>query len=242
MVETPRAFITYQPPDWGQPVRPKDIRGAYVAIQHFLKHCTGWQGADNSSTLVVHEPGQDSPPDYDHRRVIALARESFGPGERQEALRKFPDTGYVEHKHEWRLPADMLERAVDLVASLPRWSPKYISPVLLSVAFDFHLCNPRTGEPLPHQGTESRIQQWPESSGMMLHLSSTPAASFDLRFPFEEPNRPFLSYLGAALPYLPVQVAWNRFRLMVPNQRGTNYVARKIDAEVFDQLKACPTA
>jgi hypothetical protein len=112
----------------------------------------------------------------------------------------------------------------------------------LSVAFHFQLCDPRTGQVLPNQGPESRIGQWPDGSSILLHLSSVPAASFELRFPFESPGAAFLSYLSAVLPYLPIQIAWTRFRLMVPNRSGSNYTAQKINPDVFRQLAAGPAA
>jgi hypothetical protein len=146
----------------------------------------------------------------------------------------------VQYKHEWQLSPDQLEAALEFVASLPRWPAKYLAPVLHSIAFDFRLREPRTGVVLPGQTAERGIGSRPVVSGLMLHLGGSPTASLDLRFPFENPDRAFLDYIASVLPFLPISLAWNRFRLMVPNQRGTGYAAHKLEPALFDGLRPHP--
>ncbi len=232
-IRTARRVIAYQPPDWGQPLRPKSVRGACEAVQNFLDHCTDRGGDVSDATLTVYEPTRHTPPDFDPEPILAEVRSAFGPGQRLEAARMFPDTGYVEYKHEWRIPPAQFERALAILERVPRWSTKYFGPVDLSIAYEFYLRDPRTGEVLPNQGPEFTVGNWRPWSQVFLFLSNAPSASFDLRFPFEEPNSQFLDYLAAIRPYLPIKIAWNRFRLLVPNKRGTGYVARKIDPAVF---------
>lgn len=239
-METNCSFIAYQPPDWGQAVQPRDARGGYAAVRRFLSHCTDWEGAGAPSRLSILEPGQHSPPDYDPEPVLRRANAALGPGERQRGIASFPETGDVQYKHEWQLSPDQLEAALGFVASLPRWPAKYLAPVLHSTSFEFRLREPRTGVVLPGQIPERGIGFRPVASSLMLHLGGSPTASLDLRFPFENPDRAFLDYLGGVLPFLPISLAWNRFRLMVPNQRGTGYAARKLEPAVFNALRSHP--
>jgi len=241
-VETSRSFIAYQPPGWGQAVRPGNARGAYAAVRRFLSSCTDWRGSGAPSRLSIHEPGQHSPPDYDPEPLLLRAAAAFGPGERKPGIRPFPETGEVQYKHEWKLSSSELDTAIEFVTPLPRWPAKYLAPVLLSTSLHFLLCEPRTGGVLPGQTREGGVGYWPVSSSLILHLGGSPTATFDLRFPFEKPERAFLEYLKAVLPFLPIRLGWNRFRLMVPTGGGTDYLGHKLDAALFGALKQQPGA
>jgi hypothetical protein len=73
-----RALISYEPPDWGQPVRPKDVRGAHEAVRRFLERCTDCHGPE-SVTLVASEPTRLAPPGYDSAPIAERLTSLFGP-------------------------------------------------------------------------------------------------------------------------------------------------------------------
>jgi hypothetical protein len=50
-----------------------------------------------------------------------------------------------------------------------------------------------------------------------------------LNFPFERPDADFHRYLDFVKRAAPVELPDRHFRLMAPNKKGTDYVARKID-------------
>jgi hypothetical protein len=85
------------------------------------------------------------------------------------------------------------------------------------------------------------LDQWPVTdvcSFIFLSLGGEPRGNFQLYFPFEQPQGEFLNYLNSILPYLPLRLAWSRFRSRIPNAGCTEYSYRKIDPAVFAQLRA----
>ena len=219
--------MAYEPPDWGQPLRLKEVRQAYVAVCGFLDRCTSVREAPKGGSLTIHERGRFSPPNYHHEPFVAAATAAFGSGDRQLGVQMFPDTGYTEYKHEWRIPSTGIERAIDLVATCPRSGPEDVPPMSFFLAWRFRLRDPRTGEALPSIGRESWLH---------LSLTTSPSAGFDLNFPFERPDAQFLEYLHLLRPHLPIRLAKSRFRHLTPTGDGTSYVRRKIEAGLFDGL------
>lgn len=230
-------FISYDPPHGGQPIRPKDALGAYEAVRRFLIHCTDWDGAETEGTLAVAEPGKYSPPEYRHQPVVEQATAFLGSGRRYEGI-TYLDSELApigaEYKHEWHVPSSAFQHGVALVAGLPRWPARYVPPVTLFTSYDVGVRDPRTGLSLGASGDAEA----PHSlrSKIYLHLSSVPAAGFNLQFPFETAGAEFLEYIEAIRSYLPIKVAWNRFRRISPAVRGSGFVTRKISAGLFDGL------
>jgi hypothetical protein len=226
----PRGLISYQPPDEGQPLRAKDVRGAYHALNRFLEHCTDAR-APESASLVASEPTRLTPPGYESGPIIDRLTRLLGAGERSQVELAGP-SGAPTYAYTWRLNAEALERAVgylsEILSELPAQPPIYVPPVYVSALFTFALRDPRTGEVLPHQGPEWVLDQAYAPSWAVLLLGSAPSARVELQLPFEEPGPEFHAYLEAIRPYLPVQIAWSRFRLLTPNSRGTGYTRRVI--------------
>jgi len=133
-------------------LRLKEVRQAYVAVCGFLDRCTSVREAPKGGSLTIHERGRFSPPNYHHEPFVAAATAAFGSGDRQLGVQMFPDTGYTEYKHEWRIPSTGIERAIDLVATCPRSGPEDVPPMSFSLAWRFRLRDPRTGEALPSIG------------------------------------------------------------------------------------------
>ena len=223
----PGAFISYQPPDEGQPLRPKGVLGAHRALAAFLERCTDCRAPD-SVTLVASEPTSLSPPGYDSGPVIDRLTGAFGVAERRQAEHVAWGNHPLPHAFTWRLPVEDLDRAVSQLSELPTWPAIYAPPVHLSVLFTFALRDPRSGELLPRQGPAWVLDQAYARSWAFLFLHGAPSARIELQLPFDEPGPAFHSYVEAVRPYLPIRLAWSRFRLLVPNARGTGYVRRVV--------------
>ena len=93
----------------------------------------------------------------------------------------------------------------------------------------FRWIDPRTRELLPFQepqdfGASCKPQSW-------LHVTLQPNSHAFLiwNFPFEHPDADFHRYLDFVRRMAPVEMPDRHFRLMVPNKKGTDYVARKIN-------------
>ena len=219
--------MAYEPPDWGQQLRKKDVHQAYTSIVTFLDRCASVTEAPEYGNLTIHEPGKFSPPGYQHEPFVATAIEAFGAGDRQVGVRMFPDTGYAEYKHEWQVPSHAIDRAIEVVAAGPPSASKTVPPISLSLAWTFRLVDLHSGNLLPPVAPQSRLH---------LFLATAPSANFELNFPFERPDAAFLEYLQALRSYLPVHLAKSRFRQLVPTASGTTYARRKIDPGLFDGL------
>ena len=154
-----------------------------TSIVTFLDRCASVTEAPEYGSLTIHERGKFSPPGYQHEPFVAAATAAFGPGDRQVGVRMFPDTGYAEYKHEWRVPSHAIDRAIEVVAAGPPSASKTVPPISLSLAWTFRLLDLQSGNLLPPVAPPSRLH---------LFLATAPSANFDLNFPFERPDAAFL--------------------------------------------------
>jgi hypothetical protein len=143
----------------------------------------------------------------------------------------------VDFKTEWKVPPEDFEWAVAFIAHAPRWPREYVGPASFAVSFSgLRLRHPSAGTVLEGQDAPRETSGPTLRSRVFLSLDQAPSASFDLAFPFAEPDEHFLAYIGALRPQLPIRMAWTRFRHQVPNAKGTRYASRKISPGLFDGL------
>lgn len=226
--------IAYRATDWGQPILRRNAAEAYRAVLGFLQECTDWTGQWNGGSLTIFDAGPRMAADYDPTVLVTAATAVLGPSRRYPGI-VHAATGEQQFKHEWQVPSTQHPWAVALVVGQPRESTNALPSISYAVSTQFRLRDPRTGEILVGQDEPAAGQSVLRSS-LLLHLTTRPAASFDLAFPFPEPTQQFLDFVAAVRPHLPVRLARTAFRQMVPGTRSGLWRVRRIAAGLFDGL------
>ena len=219
----------------GQPITKRRPSEAYLAVENFLRRCTDWGGSWAGGDLLLFTDGPFVPAGWDGLELRTLAAERLGPGRESLAIIN-ANMDVQQNKLEWDVPSELHHWAVETILGIPSLPSGSIEPASYSSSLSFRLRDPRTDKVLAgqHSGTASvgRI-----TSELFLYLTPMRIHGlFNLVFPFSAPKQPFLDYLSAIRPFLPVRLARSSFRLRVPTKRPGSFRDRKIAPEVFDGI------
>ncbi|MBA3889553.1 MAG: hypothetical protein H0X64_03395 [Gemmatimonadaceae bacterium] len=227
------AFIAYDPPDGGQPLRgsPDD---AWHRTTRFLQHCTTARpDRPHSVKLTVYEPAGDDPPEW-YRPTLAAAHDRFGRAERRAWA-----TGVDElYCTEWDLDAAHVGAARTFLAEGEPWPRTAVGPAEVLVGYTFRWIDLESGEPLAGQEPSRRAHPNQAESTLLLGLGRRSWIMLLGRFPFQAANAGFITYLEQVAAYVPVRLSPVRFRHWIPTLRAsqTGYTVRRIDAGLLDGI------
>mgnify|MGYP006138399789 CR=1 FL=1 len=159
------AFIAYDPPDGGQPLRgsPDD---AWRRTARFLEHCTTARPErPHSVKLTIYEPSGTDPAEW-YRPTLAAAKDRFGPAERRAWA-----TGVDElYCTEWDLDAARVAAARTFLAEGEPWPRTAVGPAEVLVGYAFRWIDLENGEPLPGQDPSRRAHPNQAESTLLLGL------------------------------------------------------------------------
>jgi hypothetical protein len=206
-------------------LRTKKVALAFGSVSRLFGHCAANLAA-RSGTLTVYE----NPPtetEYSSERLVTAATAAFGEG----ARRQWCSGVSVEFCWEWKLPVEKLSDGISFLSANEPLPKYYVGPAQFTVFYDFVWKDLKTGEPLPCQEPSYYTHKTLAASGLGVFLDRNSSVSFDARFPFEDVNSDFLSYLQNVIEFIPIRLPSKNFRLSIPNKAGTEAVWRKIAPE-----------
>lgn len=227
------AFIAYDPPDGGQPLRgsPDD---AWRRTARFLEHCTTARpDRPQSVKLTIYEPSGVDPDEW-YRPTLAAAKDRFGPAERR-AWATGADELYCT---EWDLDAARVGATRTFLAEGEPWPRTAVGPAEVLIGYAFHWIDLASGNLLPGQEAARRAHPHQAESTLLLGLGRRSWMMLLGRFPFQAANADFITYLEQVAEYVPVRLSAMRFRHWIPTLRGsrTGYTVRRIDAGMLDGI------
>lgn len=216
-------------------MRTRDIGRAWAAVSSFLRSCTDADpDAPDGLDLVLFEESVDEP-FYRSSRFLASMEGRFGEVKRRQWLSGVRE----EYCYQWRLADKQLGEAVTFLREHQPWPKYYIGPVQLKLSYDFRWVDPDSGVVLEGQAAELRTHSIQALSNLLVFLEPQSAAILTARFPFEQPNPGFVSYLARVSPLLPIRLLPKHLRAWIPSKRlrPTGYTVRKLDPALIAELE-----
>jgi hypothetical protein len=217
-----RRFIQYSSPDGGQSLRSHPIQKAWDGIVRFLEFCTD-ATAPESRKLVLFEGIADEA-SYYVAPILEELTQRWGPTKRCQWCYGAREC----YNYEWSLSSEQDQEARELLQGRS-WPESELGPVQLVLSYRFRWIDPCTRIPLPFQDKAYLVPAWKPESSLLVFLQPHSRVILEGHFPFESPDERFRSYVEVVKPVAPFRLIPRHFRLLIPNKRGTTYIARRID-------------
>lgn len=235
-----KPFIGYTSPGPGHPILRRTGAKAYEAVVEFLTVCTDWNRRWQRGAIAIEPRGDFRPADWVARPVIeALDSELLGRAKSPEAAaerleqqraisesRSTVDWPVPSRKHDWAVKFSLAQ-----VPAKKSWP----DPVCYSAETEYRLRWPNASV-LSGQ-LKSREHSLQIRSDMLLWVSArNTAATFGLRFPFDEPTPEFVEYVTAIRPYLPIRLSKVGFCIYMPAKNKHGWKTKRVDKSLFAHL------
>jgi hypothetical protein len=226
-----REVVLYSPDkgaSFGQALRPRRVRQAFHAVQHFLAHCAIASPLERIRLVAYKATQWDD--DAVAEACIARTVERFGaPDQVRGGGTHWPSGEPVKGGSlRWSGSLATVEDMVDYLASGEPWPKQTLGPVELQFTVYFQWVHPGSSEIVPDQDTRHATPDDGFHSNLLVTLGRRPFVQPDLWFPFPEGSPRLPEFLQAVEPYLPFELLPRHFRVATPQRNGKGYRFRKL--------------
>jgi hypothetical protein len=226
-----REVVFYSPnkgASYGQAIRPRRVRQAFEAVQHFLSNCAT-SSPPERIRLVAYEATR-----WDEGAVaeacIARTVDRFGsPDQITGGGTQWPSGEPAGGGlRQWLGSPVTLEDMVDYLASGEPWPKQTLGPVDLIFSVDFQWLHPGSREIVAGQENGHFTADGSLSSNLLVTLGRRPFVQPDLWFPFPADSPELSRFLRAVEQYLPFELRPRHFRVATPTKNGKGYRFHKL--------------
>lgn len=231
-----REVVLYSPDkgaSFGQALRPRRVRQAFNAVQHFLSNCATASPLERIR-LVAYQATQWDDDAVAEACIARTVARLGSPDQVEGGGTQWPSGEPVKGGSlQWVGSPATLEAMVEYLASGEPWPKQTLGPVELSFSVYFQWIHPGSGELVPGQEAGHATPDGSLRSNLLVTLSRRPSVQPDLWFPFPEGSLGLSEFLRAVEPYLPFNLLPRHFRVATPQRNGKGYRFRKLVIQPF---------